>query len=83
MGNDFLDAVFPVARVLRDVAEGRVFSGDSVGADTGASRAAMRRAKSNPSGIDMAAEAQKAAVRAGVAKAPAPAKRDHYKPRGQ
>lgn len=66
------DILFPVGKVLRDVAEGNVFGdpGGPVGADNAASKTANQNARRNPSGIDMQAEAQKAAARA---RRPAPA----------
>jgi hypothetical protein len=94
--NILSDVTFPVGGLLKKVAEGDVFGdpGGPVGADNKASAAASQRARSNPSGIDMQAEAQKAAQRAGVAGntpgqrltkstgfAPNAAPRDHYAPR--
>lgn len=84
---NFFDAITGGAKVLKDLAEGNVT--EPVGRDKSASADANERARRNPSGIDMAAEAQKAAARAGVkppapglpAIAPGTAKRDHYKPR--
>lgn len=77
------DLLFPAAGPLRKAAEG-----DS---DAEAVKAAQSRAAANPSGIDMAAEAQKAAARNKVPSAtqgasstpvtPGTAKRDHYAPK--
>jgi hypothetical protein len=66
------DVLFPVGKVLRDVAEGNVFGDPQgpVGADNKASATANQNARRNPSGIDMQAEAAKAAARA---KRPTPA----------
>lgn len=94
------DILFPVGKVLRDVADGNIFTDPGsgpVGADKSASKTAMQNARRNPSGIDMQAEAAKAAARAKVPAAaparrapaapaapatPAPSSgRDHYSPR--
>lgn len=77
--NILSDVLFPAGETLRKVASGDIFT-EPVGADKGASAQANQRARRNPSGIDMAAEAQKAAQRAGVGK-PKAATRDHYAPR--
>jgi hypothetical protein len=71
--NILSDILFPVGATLRKVASGDVFGDKSgpVGADKAASATANQNARRNPSGIDMAAEAQKAAQRAGVGKAKA------------
>lgn len=80
---DVLDLFFPANGPLRKAAQG-----DS---DAPAVKAAQARAAANPSGIDMAAEAQKAAVRnkvpsatQGASSTPVTsgtAKRDHYAPK--
>jgi len=85
---NILDLFFPAAKPLRDAASG----GDSTAASDAASKAATARAAANPSGIDVAAEAQKAAARAktpvstqGPSSTPVSSgggTRDHYKPRG-
>lgn len=62
MPNILEDVFFPAGSVLRKAAT----SSTDVGADKAASETANARAAQNPSGIDMAAEAQKAAARSGV-----------------
>ena len=82
--NILSDIVFPAGEALRRVASGDVFGDPAgpVGADNKASATAMQNARRNPSGVDMQAEAAKAAKRAGVGQPKAASgTRDHYAPR--
>lgn len=89
MANFLDDVVFPAAGVLKRIATGQSDPGN----DQAASQAANTRAAKNPSGVDMAAEAAKAAARAKVPApkvatpaapaTPASNSKDHYTPRGQ
>ncbi len=72
------DVFMPAGKVLRDAAQGT---------DSDSSDQAIARAKANPSGVDVAALAQKAADKAKLPATtatpidPGTAKRDHYTPR--